>query len=107
MDSGERRAAGFAHTPPHNFALFAAMKLFGDGEWSLRLPSAMFGIANIAALYWLGAMTGGRMARQFNSPYVEGRLARRGVFSGPAEAADRLRPYRPRFRRWIPWVFSP
>ena len=38
----------------HNLALFAVIKLFGDSEWNLRLPSAIFGVANIVALYWLG-----------------------------------------------------
>jgi len=50
------------HPPLFNLSLFAAIKLFGDSEWDLRLPSAIFGVANILALYWLGTMTVGRTA---------------------------------------------
>jgi mannosyltransferase len=57
-----KRTAHDNYPPLHNLALFAAIKLFGDSEWSLRLPSAIFGVANIAALYWLGTMTVGRTA---------------------------------------------
>ena len=57
-----KRTARDNYPPLHNLALFAAIKLFGDSEWSLRLPSATFGVANIAALYWLGTMTVGRTA---------------------------------------------
>jgi uncharacterized membrane protein len=39
------------HPPLFNLSLFAAIKLFGDSEWDLRLPSAIFGVANILALY--------------------------------------------------------
>jgi uncharacterized membrane protein len=58
-----RRTASDNYYPPlHNLFLFAVIKFFGDGEWSLRLPSAIFGVAGIAALYWLGTMTVGRTA---------------------------------------------
>ena len=57
-----KRTADDNYPPLHNLALFAAIKLFGDSEWSLRLPSAIFGVANIVALYWLGSMTVGRTA---------------------------------------------
>jgi mannosyltransferase len=57
-----KRTADDNYPPLHNLALFAAIKLFGDSEWSLRLPSATFGVANIVALYWLGTMTVGRTA---------------------------------------------
>jgi mannosyltransferase len=57
-----KRTAHDNYPPLHNLALFAAIKLFGDSEWSLRLPSVIFGVANIVALYWLGAMTVGRVA---------------------------------------------
>jgi mannosyltransferase len=56
------RAAHDNYPPLHNLALFAVIKLFGDSEWSLRLPSAIFGVANIGVLYWLGTMTFGRAA---------------------------------------------
>jgi hypothetical protein len=57
-----KRTAEDNITPLHNLALFVTIKLFGDSEWSLRLPSAIFGVANIAALYWLSTMTFGRTA---------------------------------------------
>jgi len=50
------------YPPLNNLAISAAIKLFGSSEWSLRLPSAIFGIANIVALWWLGTMTVGRTA---------------------------------------------
>ena len=57
-----RRTAEDNYPPLHNLSLFVAMKLFGDGEWSLRLPSAIFGTANVLAIYWLGSITVGRSA---------------------------------------------
>ena len=54
------RTAEDNYPPLHNLFLYASINLFGDGEWSLRLPSAIFGTANILAIYWLGSMTGGR-----------------------------------------------
>jgi mannosyltransferase len=57
-----QRTAADNYPPLHNLALFVAIKLFGDSEWSLRLPSVIFGVANIGALYWLGTMTVGRTA---------------------------------------------
>ena len=56
------RTAQDNYPPLHNLFLYASINLFGDGEWSLRLPSAIFGTANILAIYWLGSMTGGRIA---------------------------------------------
>jgi mannosyltransferase len=50
------------YPPLNNLAIFAVIKLFGGGEWSLRLPSAIFGVTNIVALWWLGTMTVGRTA---------------------------------------------
>jgi mannosyltransferase len=50
------------YPPLNNLAIFAAIKLFGVSEWSLRLPSAIFGVANIVALWWLGTITVGRTA---------------------------------------------
>jgi mannosyltransferase len=55
------RTAQDNYPPLHNLFLYASINLFGDGEWSLRLPSAIFGTANILAIYWLGSMTGGRI----------------------------------------------
>ena len=56
------RTARDNYPPLHNLFLYASINLFGDGEWSLRLPSAILGTANILAIYWLGSMTGGRIA---------------------------------------------
>jgi hypothetical protein len=51
------------YPPLHNILLFASMKVFGsDSEWVLRLPSALLGILNLVAIYWLGSMLGGRIA---------------------------------------------
>lgn len=62
-DLFQRTAEGANYNPPlHNLVLFVAIKLFGDAERSLRLPSAIFSVVNMAALYWLGAMTVGRTA---------------------------------------------
>ena len=39
------------------------MKVIGtDTEWALRAPSALLGIGNIVAIYWLGVLIGGRIA---------------------------------------------
>jgi uncharacterized membrane protein len=56
------RTAQDNNPPLHNLFLYLSMRFFGDGEWSLRLPSAIFGTTNILAIYWLGSMTGGRIA---------------------------------------------
>jgi len=57
-----RRTAHDNYPPLHNLALYAVIKLFGDSEWSLRPPSAIFGVANIGAVYWLATLTVGRTA---------------------------------------------
>jgi mannosyltransferase len=50
------------YPPLHNLLLFASMHVSGtDTEWVLRLPSALLGTANIAAIYWLGTLIGGRI----------------------------------------------
>lgn len=36
-----------------------------DTEWVLRLPSALLGIANLVAIYWLGSLVGGRVTGVF------------------------------------------
>jgi uncharacterized membrane protein len=54
------------YPPLHNLLLFAVMNVSGsDAEWVLRLPSALLGIANIIAIYWLGTLIGGRTAGIF------------------------------------------
>jgi mannosyltransferase len=51
------------YPPLHNLLLFAFIKVSGtDTEWVLRAPSALLGVANIVAIYWLGALIGGRIA---------------------------------------------
>ena len=49
-------------SPLHNLLLFAFMNVSGtDTEWVLRAPSALLGIGNIVAIYWLGVLIGGRI----------------------------------------------
>ncbi|MDB5562254.1 MAG: hypothetical protein JWN11_1672 [Hyphomicrobiales bacterium] len=50
------------YPPLHNLALWVTIKLFGDSEFALRLPSAVAGVLTCAAVYWVGAMLGGRKA---------------------------------------------
>ncbi len=51
------------YPPLHNLLLFAFIKVSGtDTEWVLRARSALLGVANIVAIYWLGALIGGRIA---------------------------------------------
>lgn len=45
---------------PHTAVVAASMRLFGTGEAAARLPSVVFGVATIAATYWLGRQVGGR-----------------------------------------------
>src|SRR5690606_11758191 len=40
------------YPPLHNLILHVFIGLFGNGEVALRLPSALLGLANVAALYW-------------------------------------------------------
>jgi predicted membrane-bound mannosyltransferase len=44
------RTAHDNYPPLHNLFLFVGIKLLGDSEWSLRLPSVIFGVANIVTL---------------------------------------------------------
>lgn len=41
------------HGPAFSLAVHAAMRVFGDAEWVLRLPSALAGIALVPALAWM------------------------------------------------------
>jgi mannosyltransferase len=50
------------YPPLHNLVLFAMIHAFGDSEVVLRLPSAIFGVANVAAIYWLGIILNDRPA---------------------------------------------
>jgi mannosyltransferase len=48
-------------SPLHNLILFAFIHgSASDSEWILRAPSALMGIGNIVAIYWLGVLIGGR-----------------------------------------------
>jgi uncharacterized membrane protein len=50
------------YPPLHNLLLFAFINVTGtDTEWVLRAPSALLGIGNVVAIYWLGALVGGRV----------------------------------------------
>ncbi len=48
------------YPPLHNLILWAVTGLLGDNEWALRLPSAIFGVANVLAIYWVGTLVAGR-----------------------------------------------
>ena len=48
------------HGPLHALAVHWAGSLAGDSEWSLRLPSALAGIATVPAMAWLAARWLGR-----------------------------------------------
>jgi mannosyltransferase len=51
------------NTPPlHNLILFVLTWACGDSEVILRFPSAVFGVANVAAIYWLGLILNNRLA---------------------------------------------
>jgi uncharacterized membrane protein len=50
------------YPPLHNLLLFVAMNVSGtDSEWVLRVPSALLGVGNIVAVYWLGVLIDGRI----------------------------------------------
>jgi mannosyltransferase len=54
------------YPPLHNLLLFAALNMSGsDADWALRLPSALLGIANLIAIFWLGSLVGGRLTGNF------------------------------------------
>lgn len=50
------------YPPLHNFVLAVTVKLLGDGPFALRLPSAIFGLLSVPALYWVGTMVSNRVA---------------------------------------------
>jgi hypothetical protein len=51
--------APYENTPPPYFVFIQAwMKAFGRSEFSMRLPSAIFGIMSIALIYWLAKQVG-------------------------------------------------
>ena len=50
------------YPPLHNLLLHLSMALFGEGEFALRLPSALIGALSVLALYWTGSLLVGRGA---------------------------------------------
>lgn len=50
------------YPPLHNLILWATIGVLGDGEWTLRLPSAVFGVLNVVAIYWVASLVAGRAA---------------------------------------------
>ena len=48
------------HPPLHNSILHVVILAFGDTEAALRLPSALLGVAAVAAIFWVGSLFGGR-----------------------------------------------
>lgn len=50
------------YPPLFNWLVQLSMSLFGDTELALRLPSALLGVVNVLALYWVGSLAGGRLA---------------------------------------------
>lgn len=53
------RTARDNYPPLHNLLLYASINLLGDTEWALRMPSAVLGVAAIAAICWVGHMGAG------------------------------------------------
>lgn len=60
-----RATAADNYPPLHNLLVALSMRFFGDGEWALRLPSALCGVLAVPALYWVGRMASGRLAGLF------------------------------------------
>lgn len=48
------------YPPLYNLLAWLCVQAFGDAEWTLRLPSAVLGLATVPLLYMLGARIGGR-----------------------------------------------
>ncbi len=49
------------HPPLYNSILYLFIHAFGDSETVLRLPSAILGVAGVAATFWVGSLVGGRI----------------------------------------------
>src|SRR5262245_56930790 len=45
-----RRTERDTYPPLNNLFIWTSIRLFGDSEWALRLPSAIFGTMNILAI---------------------------------------------------------
>ena len=50
------------YPPLYNILAMAAMRLLGETELALRLPSAMLGTLNVLAIFWVGRLAAGRPA---------------------------------------------
>jgi mannosyltransferase len=48
------------YPPLQNLLIHFSMRLLGENELALRLPSALLGTLNVLALYWVGTLVGGR-----------------------------------------------
>lgn len=60
-----QQAKGDNNPPLYDVLLFAVIRLFGDSEATLRLPSALLGIASTFMLYRLGTVLWGRLTGVF------------------------------------------
>ncbi len=60
-----REQSGDYNTPLFDIILYVMMRLFGDSETILRLPSAILGIANVYLLYRLGSVLWDRLTGVF------------------------------------------
>ena len=60
-----RATADDVHPPLYHAILYGWMRLFGDSEIALRLPSAIMGIANIYLIYRLGTVLWDRLTGMF------------------------------------------
>ncbi len=58
------------YPPLHNLLVLISIRLFGEAEWALRLPSALAGTLNIIAIYGLGTLLGGRVAGLFAALFL-------------------------------------
>jgi len=54
-----RAAAATNDAPLHNILLHFTILFLGDGEFALRLPSVVLGVAGVAAIYWVGSLIDG------------------------------------------------
>ncbi len=58
------------HPPLYHVILYATMHLFGDSAATMRLPSALMGIANIYLIYRLGTVLWDRLTGVFAAPLL-------------------------------------
>ncbi len=56
------RTADDIHPPLYNSILYLFARVFGDSEVALRWPSAILGVASVAAIFWVASSLGGRLA---------------------------------------------